>query len=102
KSGYLDKGKPEFLRGVGCESCHGPGSLHVADKFDADNLGINAAINPFKAKPGETETKRVDRRIASCLKCHDDENDVNWLPGQDKWEKIAHMEGKKGKAAKDK
>jgi hypothetical protein len=98
KSGYLDKGKPALLTGVGCESCHGPGSLHIADQYDSENLGINAAINPFKAKPGETKTKRVDRRIASCLKCHDDENDVNWLPGQDKWEKIAHMEGKKAKA----
>src|SRR5262249_37572472 len=41
KSGWLDARKPSFLGGVGCESCHGPGSLHVEDPDDVNNLGIN-------------------------------------------------------------
>jgi len=100
KSGWLDKGKPKFLAGVGCESCHGPGSLHVDDPDDVNNLGINDAINPFKLRKGETEAQRVNRRIASCVKCHDDENDVNWGPGVDKWEKIAHQDPKHKKKTK--
>ncbi|MFL5242677.1 MAG: multiheme c-type cytochrome [Gemmataceae bacterium] len=100
KSGWLDKGKPKFLAGVGCESCHGPGSLHVEDPDDVNNLGINDAINPFKLRKGETEAQRVNRRITSCVKCHDDENDVNWGPGVDKWEKIAHSDPKHKKKAK--
>src|SRR5262249_2244015 len=100
KSGWLDKNKPKFLGGVGCESCHGPCSMHVEDPDEVNNLGINEAINPFKLRKGETEEKRVTRRIASCLKCHDDENDVNWKPGTDKWDKVAHQDTKHKKGKK--
>lgn len=55
----------EGREGVGCESCHGPGSLHVADPTDT-NITL-----------GNTE--------AGCVTCHDQENSPHfdfrtWLP----------------------
>ena len=44
--------------GIGCESCHGPGSLHVADPFDMDLI-----VNPFVDL-----TK--DQQVHVCSQCH--------------------------------
>jgi hypothetical protein len=87
QGGFTDEQKTPRLENVGCESCHGPGSLHIADENDKT---LRAAMNPWKLLPGETEEKRVNRMDMFCQKCHDIDNDVHWKGFKPKWEKIAH------------
>lgn len=78
------------LRGVGCESCHGPGSEHVKNPNDAKLYKI---INPDR----NADLDRVGANL--CMKCHDAENDVHFgtkgHTAADKWKKIAHPTPKK-------
>ncbi|MEZ4337621.1 MAG: hypothetical protein R3B82_13465 [Sandaracinaceae bacterium] len=48
--------QPESLRNVGCESCHGPGSMHVANP-------TGAAVNVRRSPEART-----------CLRCHTPEH----------------------------
>jgi hypothetical protein len=75
KTGFRNEKDNPKLINVGCESCHGPASLHVANE---DDKKIRSALNPFKARPGE-DPKKLDYRIFdSCVKCHDTDNSVNF------------------------
>jgi hypothetical protein len=93
-TGFTNEKQTPVLINNGCENCHGPGSLHVKDNYNAK---LNALMNPYKTQPNETaEQKRVrmNHLDASCQKCHDIDNDVNWKI--EKWVKgkIFHQEPK--------
>jgi hypothetical protein len=109
KSGYTDVEKSKHLLGVGCETCHGPGGLHVEKPNDRE---IAAALSPWKEQPDDyltplsikdnktaDEQKQVtarqqavaDRVFKLCFQCHDVDNDHNFHLG--KWMTIAHGKG---------
>ena len=55
---------------AGCESCHGPGSLHVEAGGDKSNPGF-ASIRNFKTmKPGDAS--------ATCVTCHKSGGQFHW------------------------
>ena len=76
----------DALKNVGCESCHGPGSMHANDP----NIpAYKALMNTLKIGTTPQQMQVVDN---FCQKCHDIENDVNWGNGRfaKAWKEIAH------------
>jgi hypothetical protein len=76
----------EKLKNVGCESCHGPGSIHAANK---NNVEWQKRVNPWRHLPVAQRKNAMDQM---CQKCHDIDNDVTWMHGgfDRKWKLIAH------------
>jgi DmsE family decaheme c-type cytochrome len=58
---------------VGCESCHGPGSLHAAAGGNADDPGFKT-IGNFK-------TMKADQASAVCATCHKGGDQFYWAHG---------------------
>ena len=75
KTGFRSEEQSPKLLNVGCEECHGPGSLHVRDK---NNVQFREALNPWKSKEGETTKKHEDRMFSLCFRCHDTDNSVHF------------------------
>jgi hypothetical protein len=91
KTGFENDKKTPDLMEVGCENCHGPGSLHaqLGKKTPPQMLEV---MNPHKPKPNEPpggDPKRLLAIDLSCQKCHDVDNDVHWNFAE-KWQKVIH------------
>jgi hypothetical protein len=85
-----DKPLMTKLQEVGCESCHGPGSEHVAaEKANAaTSQQLRAMMNSlWKGMPEKIRMSKIDQ---FCQKCHDIDNDVHWNFAKN-WPKIVHM-----------
>jgi hypothetical protein len=65
ESGFSDPEHTPHLGGVGCESCHGPGSTHLADPYDKT---VWTRSSRLRARPTQ----------ADCMDCHDLENSVGF------------------------
>jgi hypothetical protein len=91
-TGFRNETETAFLKDVGCEVCHGPGSPHLKDNYD---VKVNQLMNRYKTQPKETAEQKLQRINALdqfCVRCHDLDNDVHF--NISKWEKIAHPEPK--------
>lgn len=73
--------------GIGCENCHGPGSIHVEEKRAGIMVNTaveidNSIVNPAKLS--------AERQLDLCSRCHmqgvavfeDGESPLDWRPGQ--------------------
>ncbi len=66
---HLEGKYPVLRPGIGCERCHGPGALHVAERsrpkaspVDTSRIHDSTIVNPARLP--------LDRRLDTCEQCH--------------------------------
>jgi len=98
--GYKNERETPQLKNVGCENCHGPGSLHAGAP---QHKPYHASLSPWKQGKPDARLIGADGKWNNavllnvdqmCQKCHDTDNDPNYSkPGnrfEGYWPKIAH------------
>ena len=88
RTGYITEKQTPHLKGVGCENCHGPGSLHVSEP---KNKEYQLAMTPWKTDHSDSlKVKAVENKVFTmCFKCHDTDNDHDFDFAK-RWKAIAH------------
>jgi len=112
KTGYVDAVKTPQLRDVGCESCHGPGSGHVAAPNNKvfleymspwkqagaaklpnaafmKEMADTPAIDRGKKAVAPAQQVLINRVEGMCMKCHDNDADPHFDLYKN-WPKIDH------------
>ena len=75
--------------GIGCESCHGPGSAHV----DAENGDIDVTDAELTKLREEMRLTLAEAKQTKCFECHDLDNSPDFQkPGafDEYWEQVKH------------
>jgi hypothetical protein len=87
-SGYLGVDETPLLHNVGCESCHGPGSAHVAAE-NGDGNPTKELIDQYRVEV----RLRLEDAEKKCQECHDYDNSPDFHAEgafQTYWKKIEH------------
>ncbi len=85
ENGFLGEKETPLLTDVGCESCHGPGEMHVAAEKGADDL-LKQKLRKAVRLPVEGNAARKH-----CIECHDGDNSPHF-DFDTYWPKIKHDE----------
>lgn len=73
--------------GIGCENCHGPGSIHVEEKQAGIIVNVAEEIDDSIVNPGKLTP---ERQLDVCKRCHmqgvavfeEGEGPLDWRPGK--------------------
>ncbi len=65
---YVNGGYSEVPEGIGCERCHGPGSLHVDERLaSSDSDSTDTSIDYTIVNPAHLS---LERKLDVCQQCH--------------------------------
>jgi DmsE family decaheme c-type cytochrome len=91
--GRAEKDGGALSSSMDCETCHGPGSLHVAANGDDKAPGFSSVHRPDKLAPAEAN--------AICLSCHNTGEQFYWPNGMHARRNVACVQCHSMHASKD-